>query len=236
MTVNNILIETRNLSKVYEGGNVHALKGVSFTVRAGEFVAIIGPSGSGKSTLLNLLGALDRPTAGEAIFGGESLSKIRDLDRFRAQTVGFVFQLHNLLPTLTALENVEASMREGKLRGNARRVRAKELLEAVGLAGRINFLPTKLSGGERQRVAIARALANDPMVVLADEPTGNLDTQATVEVMELLKKINREYGTTFIVVTHNPGVARMGGRIIAIIDGRIVRDETMTEAWREDLR
>jgi ABC-type lipoprotein export system ATPase subunit len=235
MNENNFLVEARDLSKVYESGNVQALKGVSFGVRAGEFVSVIGPSGSGKSTLLNLLGALDRPTSGEVLFGGELLSHIRDLDRFRAQTVGFIFQLHNLLPSLTALENVEVFMQGGRLRGSARRVRAMELLTAVGLAARMKFLPTKLSGGERQRVAIARALANEPMVVLADEPTGNLDTQATGEVMALLKNLNRERGTTFVVVTHNPAVARMGERTIAILDGRIVRDEPVAEAWREDL-
>ena len=163
-----IVVETRDLTRVYgDGGQVRALDGVSFTVRAGEFVAIVGPSGSGKSTLLNLLGALDRPTLGEVIINGKPLSRIRNLDRLRSRAIGFVFQMHNLIPTLTAAENVEVPLHETMWNPLARRHRAAELLEVVGLSPRRNYLPGQMSGGERQRVAIARALANRPALVLA---------------------------------------------------------------------
>ena len=187
-----IVVETRNLTKIYgDGDSVRALDGVSLVIHAGEFVAVMGPSGSGKSTLLNLLGALDRPTSGLCRVAGQDLGKVRDLDNFRSKTVGFVFQLHNLIPTLTSIENVEIPMQEDKMSDAARRARAEELLALVGRGDRMHFLPGQLSGGQRQRVAIARALANHPAIILADEPTGNLDSKSTDEIMDLLRKLNR---------------------------------------------
>jgi ABC-type lipoprotein export system ATPase subunit len=231
------VVETKDLTKIYgDGGAVRALDGVSLTIRAGEFVAVMGPSGSGKSTLLNLLGALDRPTGGLCRVAGQDLAQVRDLDRFRSRTVGFVFQLHNLIPTLTAVENVEIPLYEVSMRGDARQQRAAHLLALVGLAPRLHFLPNQMSGGERQRVAIARALANSPSLVLADEPTGNLDSKSTDEIMDLLRQLNRDQGTTFIVVTHNPAVARAADRIVTLRDGRILRDERMDNVYLADLK
>lgn len=231
-----IVVETRDLTRVYgDGGQVRALDGVSFKVRAGEFVAIVGPSGSGKSTLLNLLGALDRPTSGDVIINGKSLSRIRNLDRLRSRAIGFVFQMHNLIPTLTAAENVEVPLHETMWNPLARRHRAAELLEVVGLSRRRNYLPGQMSGGERQRVAIARALANRPALVLADEPTGNLDTQNTADIMRLLQEINVGQGATIIAVTHNHEVASATGRIITLRDGRIQSDVAVTSAFDRDL-
>jgi putative ABC transport system ATP-binding protein len=232
-----LVVETKDLTKVYgDGDGVRALDGVSLIIHAGEFVAVMGPSGSGKSTLLNLLGALDRPTGGLCRVAGQDLGKVRDLDGFRSKTVGFVFQLHNLIPTLTSLENVEIPMQEDKQSDDARRSRAKELLALVGLGDRLHFLPGQLSGGQRQRVAIARALANHPTIILADEPTGNLDSKSTDEIMDLLRELNREHGTTFIVVTHNPAVARSADRIVTVRDGKIRRDEKIGNVYLEDLR
>lgn len=231
-----IVIETRSLTRVYgDGGQVRALDGVNFSVRAGEFVAIVGPSGSGKSTLLNLLGALDRPTSGEVIINGQALSKVRNLDRLRSHAVGFVFQMHNLIPTLTAAENVEVPLQETMWNPLTRRRRAAELLNVVGLTSRRNYLPGQMSGGERQRVAIARALANRPALVLADEPTGNLDTQNTADIMRLLQEINTRQGATIIAVTHNHEVASATGRIITLRDGRIQSDVAVTSAFDRDL-
>ncbi len=230
------VVETRDLVRVYgDGAAVRALDGVSLAVRAGEFLAIVGPSGSGKSTLLNLIGALDRPTSGEVIVDGTPLSRVRDLDRFRSRTIGFVFQTHNLIPTLSAIENVEVPMYEtGAARGE-RRARAMELLTLVGLGARLGFLPNQLSGGERQRVAIARALANRPAIVLADEPTGNLDSKTTSEIMALLSDLNANHGTTLIVVTHNHEVARATRRVVTLRDGRIQRDIALKSAFDSDL-
>ncbi len=230
------VVETHDLTKTYDNGAVCALDRVNLTICAGEFVAIMGPSGSGKSTLLNLLGALDRPSGGVCRVAGKELAKIRDLDGFRSKTVGFIFQLHNLIPTLTALENVEIPLQEERMTEGARRARAKHLLEIVNLADRMNFMPGQLSGGQRQRVAIARALANNPAIVLADEPTGNLDSKSTDEIMDLLRALNRDNGTTFIVVTHNPTVARSADRIVTLRDGRILRDERIENVYLEDLR
>lgn len=230
------LVETRDLTKVYgDGAQVRALDGVNFVVRRGEFVAIVGPSGSGKSTLLNLIGALDRPTKGDIIIEGKSLSRVRDLDRFRSRTVGFVFQTHNLIPTLTARENVEVPLFESSLSEGKRKARAEELLRLVGLGERMHFLPNQLSGGERQRVAIARALANHPAIVLADEPTGNLDSKNTAEIMSLLSELNRTQDTTLIVVTHNHEVARATRRIVTLRDGKIQRDIGIKSAYDSDL-
>jgi len=232
-----IVVETKELTKIYgDGVGVRALDGVSLVIHAGEFVAVMGPSGSGKSTLLNLLGALDRPTSGVCMVAGQDLAKVKDLDRFRSKTVGFVFQLHNLIPTLTALENVEIPLQEESMGDAARRARAEELLALVGLGDRLHFVPGQLSGGQRQRVAIARALANHPAIILADEPTGNLDSKSTDEIMDLLRKLNREQGTTFVVVTHNPTVARAADRIVTVRDGRVRRDEKIGSVYMQDLR
>jgi len=231
-----IIVETRDLTKVYgDGAEVRALDGVSLRIARGEFVSVMGPSGSGKSTLLNMIGALDRPTSGAVLANGQDIAEVRDLDTFRARTVGFIFQLHNLIPTLTARENVEVPMRGQPIGARARHGRAKKLLELVGLAERMNHLPNQLSGGERQRVAIARSLANEPALVLADEPTGDLDSQSGAEVIALMHQLNHELGTTFIVVTHDPAVARQTGRILIMRDGRIVHEHTVGTPFEEDL-
>lgn len=225
-----IVVATHNLVKTYgQQHQVNALAGVNLTVYAGEMIAIVGPSGSGKSTLLNMLGALDTPTAGELLINGTPLASVRDLDHFRSQMIGFIFQTHNLIPTLTARENVEVPMYEGQLHGAERRARACELLGMVGLSKRIDFMPNQLSGGERQRVAIARALANHPALVLADEPTGNLDTKNTSDIMDLLVELNHSQGVTEIIVTHNPDVAARTRRIIIFRDGAIQEDRPVPE-------
>lgn len=239
MREGSIVAEIRDLTKIYgDGAEVRALDNVNLIVRAGEFIAVVGPSGSGKSTLLNLIGALDRPTSGEVIINGTSLAEVRDLDGFRSRTVGFVFQMHNLIPTLTARENIEVPMYETVGSAARRRGRATELLSLVGLSDRLDALPNQMSGGERQRVAIARALANQPAIVLADEPTGNLDSKTTDEILALLSELNRA-GTTIIVVTHNPQVSRAARRVVALRDGRIQSDvslERALEAYLMDLR
>jgi ABC-type lipoprotein export system ATPase subunit len=231
-----IIVETRDLVKIYgDGAQVRALDGVNMHVERGEFISVMGPSGSGKSTLLNMLGALDRPTSGQVLIGGEDLTKVRDLDTFRARTVGFIFQLHNLIPTLTALENVEVPMMGQSIGRGKRKRRAEELLELVGLAHRMGHLPNQLSGGQRQRVAIARSLANEPKLVLADEPTGDLDTHSGEEVIALMHDLNRELGTTFIAVTHDPSVARKTDRILVMRDGNIVHEHKVGTPFEEDL-
>jgi ABC-type lipoprotein export system ATPase subunit len=230
------MIETRELTRVYgDGEEIRALDGVNLKVARGELVTVMGPSGSGKSTLLNVIGALDLPTSGEVYVSGQDVTKIRDKDRFRAKTVGFMFQLHNLLPTLNARENVEVPMM-GYINPRARRKRSEELLELVGLADRMKHLPSQLSGGQRQRVAVARSLANNPPLVLADEPTGSLDTSAGQELMGLLKELNRSQGTTFLVVTHDPSVARQTWRVVVMADGKIVREDCIGSPIEEDLK
>jgi len=234
---NATIVETRELTKVYgDGAEVRALDGVNLRITQGEFVSVMGPSGSGKSTLLHLIGALDRPSSGQVIVAGQDLAKVKNLDRFRSQTVGFVFQLHNLIPTLTALENVEIPLYEQRISAGKRRERARELLELVGLGDRLRHLPSTLSGGERQRVAIARSLANEPELVLADEPTGDLDSQSGAEVIGLMHQLNRELGTTVIVVTHDPAVARQTERIVVLDSGRIVREDIVGDPYSEDLK
>lgn len=231
------IIETRNLVKIYGNGNeVRALDRVNMQVARGEFVAVMGPSGSGKSTLLNMLGALDRPTEGQVLLDGQSLSKIKDLDRFRARTVGFVFQLHNLIPTLNALENVQVPMMGQVSNARNRRARAQDLLALVGLDDRMHHLPSQLSGGQRQRVAVARSLANEPALVLADEPTGNLDSHSGAEVIALMRRLNRELDTTFIVVTHDSAVARQTQRVLVMQDGQIAREHRVGSPYEEDLK
>jgi ABC-type lipoprotein export system ATPase subunit len=232
----NSFIETRNLTKVYgDGEQVHALDGVDLAIRQGEMAAVMGPSGSGKSTLLNMLGGLDRPSSGQVLIDGQNLATVPSLDAFRARTVGFVFQLHNLLPTLSALENVEVPMRGQPVGRRERRERARELLALVGLPDRMDHLPSQLSGGQRQKVAIARALANRPRLILADEPTGNLDTQSGAEIMALLRQLNQELGTTVIVVTHDSAVAHHTGRILVMRDGRIVHEHAVGTDFEQDL-
>ena len=224
----NWLLEARDVWKDYPDGNVHAVRHVSLGIRAGEFVAIMGPSGSGKSTLLNLLGALDRPTGGEIYFQGAPLSRRRDLDRFRARQIGFVFQSFFLLPTLTARENVQVPMFEGPpLAPRERAAKADRLLELVGMMHRANHRPAKLSVGERQRVALARALANDPVLLLADEPTGNLDSQNAADVLDLLTALQRDRQVTMVIVTHSPEVAERADRLVRFRDGRIVEDRRL---------
>lgn len=230
------IVEAINLTRTYgDGETIYALNDVNFRLAHGELVAVMGPSGSGKSTLLNVIGALDRPSSGKVLVDGQDVSKIRNKDRFRAKTVGFMFQLHNLLPTLTARENIEVPMM-GYLGRRVRRKRAGELLELVGLADRMNHLPNQLSGGERQRVAVARALANNPPLVLADEPTGSLDTVSGQELLKLLRDINQSQGTTFLVVTHDPAVARQTRRVLVMADGKIIREDVIGSPLEEDLK
>jgi putative ABC transport system ATP-binding protein len=222
------LYELHDVRRTYAGGSteVRALDGVELTIHAGELVAVEGPSGSGKSTLLQLLGALDAPTSGSLSFDGRELGELRqrELTQLRSRELGFVFQAFNLVPTLTARENVETAMVPLKKDRRARRDHAIELLERVGLADRADHLPSRLSGGEQQRVAIARALANQPRVILADEPTGNLDSATTEEVVSTLRSLRDDQGVTVVVVTHAEEVASRTDRRIKLRDGRIISD------------
>jgi putative ABC transport system ATP-binding protein len=218
------LLRAERLTRSYDDGDVVALDDVSFEITDGQYVAIMGPSGSGKSTLLNLLGALDRPSRGEIFFQGQPLSTFHNLDAFRAKKIGFVFQSFYLLPTLTALENVQIPMFETDRVAKQRVERARQLLDEVGLAHRANHLPQKLSVGERQRVAIARALANEPALLLADEPTGNLDSRSGAAVLDLFDELHRQRGMTLIVITHGQDVAERAERVMWIRDGRILQD------------
>jgi putative ABC transport system ATP-binding protein len=223
------IVETFDLVKIYRMGltEVRALQGVDLVVEQGEFLSVMGRSGSGKTTLLNLLGCLDRPTQGKVFINGVEVTALprRKLPRIRQQMVGFVFQQFNLLPSLTALENVTLPLhysRVGRVEG---RRRAMELLEQVGLGDRTGHRPAELSGGELQRVAVARSLINRPAIVLADEPTGELDTHTAAEIMDLLRDLNQAQGQTFIIVTHDPGVAAKTDRTIYLSDGMILREE-----------
>ena len=197
---------------------------MDFQIGDGEFVAIVGPSGSGKTTLLQMLGALDRPSAGTLSYRGESLPDLTDDAAYRAREIGFIFQAFHLLPTFTAIENVMMPMFENDLSGSARTARARELLKAIGLEQRVDHFPSKLSGGERQRVAIARSLANSPSVLLADEPTGNLDSKNAVLILDLLTDLHRQRQMTLILITHDMTVARRASRAIQMKDGRIIFD------------
>lgn len=216
------LLRAEGVSRLYADGNVAALQKVTLEIPRGRYLAIMGPSGSGKSTLLNLLGALDRPSAGEIFFQEQPLSQMRDLDRFRARQVGFVFQSFLLLPTLTALENVQIPMFEAGLAPRERAKKAAALLESVGMTHRARHLPNKMSVGERQRVAIARALANDPPLLLADEPTGNLDSQSGAAVLDLFDRLHRDRGLTLVVITHSDDVAARAEQVVYLRDGQIV--------------
>ena len=228
-----VLLRADRLHKQYPDGKVRALNGVSVEVRTGEYVAITGPSGCGKSTLLNLLGALDRADAGEIYFRGQALSTLRDLDRFRAREIGFVFQSFYLLPTLTARENVQVPMFGGPLRARDRVKKADELLELVGMAKRAGHRSSQLSVGERQRVALARAMANDPPLLLADEPTGNLDSDNAANVLDLLTAMQRDRGLAMVMVTHSPEVAERADRIIRMKDGRVIGDTAREREFTE---
>ncbi len=227
------VIEIDDITKVYHMGTVevHALRGVSMRIAPGEMLAIMGPSGSGKSTLMNILGCLDQPTSGTYLLDGEDVSTLDDdaLAFIRNQKVGFVFQNFNLLPRTSALENVELPLIYAGLPPKERHRRAKAMLEAVGLGQRLDHLPNELSGGQQQRVAIARALVNEPSIILADEPTGNLDSRSGQEVMGILQRLNRERGITVILVTHDPRIAGYADRILHIFDGLIERDEAVTD-------
>ncbi|MGA3332770.1 MAG: ABC transporter ATP-binding protein [Terracidiphilus sp.] len=215
------LLEARGLVKSYDDGRIAALRGVDVRIDAGEYVAISGPSGSGKSTLLHMLGGLDLPTRGEVLFRGSPLGSAVDLDTYRSRQVGFIFQAFYLLPTLCAAENVQVAMLAINGRANHRAERAAALLEEMGLKDRMRHYPNELSAGERQRVAIARALANDPAILLADEPTGNLDTANTAHIMEILRGIREQRGMTLVIVTHENEIASSAPRHIRIRDGRI---------------
>lgn len=215
------VFEGADIVKEFDGGNVRALRGVSFGILPGEFVAITGPSGCGKTTLLQELGALDRPTSGRLFYNGKSIPDLSDPARYRAREIGFIFQAFYLLPTFTALENVQIPMFEGDLSALQRKDRAASLLTSVGMGHRLNHLPGKLSGGERQRVAIARSLANEPPALLADEPTGNLDSENARLILDLLRELHQEKKMTLVMVTHDLGIARIAGRTIHMKDGRI---------------
>jgi putative ABC transport system ATP-binding protein len=223
------ILVAKDVNKTYRMGKVlvPALRGVSLEVAEGEFVAIFGPSGSGKSTLLHILGGLDRPDKGEVFIDGINLSALSDneLADVRLRKIGFVFQFFNLLPRLTALQNVELPLALADLPEEEAVRRAEEMLRLVGLEDRISHRPSELSGGEQQRVAIARALINNPKIVLADEPTGNLDTTTGLEIVRLMQRLNKEKRQTFVVVTHDPGVAEASHRILYLKDGRIQRIE-----------
>jgi putative ABC transport system ATP-binding protein len=225
------VVKLENLEKSYRLGRttVEALRGVSLTLHEGEFMVVMGPSGSGKTTLLNLIGTLDKPTSGRAMIDGEDIAKMNDkqLTRLRRYKIGFVFQFHNLIPVLTALENVQLPLLTAGLGHKMSEVRANELLGRVGLRDRTDHLPDELSGGEQQRVAIARALANHPRIILADEPTGDLDTKTGSEVVQIMYAMAKEERTAVVVVTHDPIIAERADRLLEMRDGRIV--ETMHE-------
>ena len=220
-----LIYEAIGLKKQFDNGKVVALRGLDLEIRQGEFVAIVGQSGCGKSTLLQMLGSLDKPSEGTLNYRGRSIPAMPDPAAYRAHEIGFVFQAFHLLPTFTVLENVQIPMFEGKLSRSQRKVRAVELLESVGLGHRFNHFPSELSGGERQRVAIARGLANQPSVVLADEPTGNLDSESALQIIELLLELHRKLGVTLVLVTHDVSVAGRASRTIRMKDGRVISDQ-----------
>src|SRR5207253_73246 len=226
------MMSVQNLTKTYQMGDVevHALNGVSFEIGKGEFVAVMGPSGSGKSTLMNLLGCLDTPTSGTYTLDGEQVSELDDVElaAARARKLGFIFQQYNLLPRQTALRNVELPLIYRGIPGNERHRRASAALDIVGMKERTHHRPNELSGGQQQRVAIARALSGSPSVILADEPTGALDTKTSVEIMNILQRLNHEQGLTVVLVTHEADVAAYAARVLTMRDGEVVGDQKQT--------
>ena len=232
-----VALELRDVSKIYKLGTVQvkALDNVNLQIQTRDFVAILGPSGSGKSTLLNLLGALDRPTKGSILLEGTNLARMSDgqLSKIRRYKIGFIFQSFNLIPTLSAVENVMVPLTPVAGDGGRLRKKAEQLLETVGLAKRMHHRPTELSGGEQQRVAIARSLIGNPVIILADEPTGNVDSKTGEEIMELMTSLNREHGQTFIVVSHDPRIKNVAARVVYLRDGQIV--DTL-ESLQDDIR
>jgi putative ABC transport system ATP-binding protein len=228
------IIEVINLKKDFQVGEmtVRALKGITLSIREGEFVSIMGASGSGKSTMLNILGCLDKPTSGDYILDGVSVADLgrNQLAELRNDKLGFVFQSYNLLSRTSALENVELPLYyNNRIKAGERRERAKAALEAVGLSNRMHHMPNQLSGGQQQRVAIARSLVNDPVVILADEATGNLDTRTSYEIMELFQRLNSDYGKTIVFVTHEADIARLTSRSLIFRDGNVVKEQEMRE-------
>ena len=223
-------IRMGDLTKVYEVGEteIRALNGVDLTIKKGQFISIMGPSGSGKSTLLNIIGCIDTPTSGSLRIMGREVSRLKDKDltSIRLSTIGFIFQQFYLIPTLNALENVELPMKEAKIPPAERHKKATSLLEMVGLTDRIRHLPNQLSGGEQQRVAIARALANEPDILLADEPTGEVDSTTSNHILGILEELNRDRGLTMVVVSHDPNIANRAPRRLDMLDGKIVSDRT----------
>ena len=215
-------VEIKDLYKSYEEGKIKALNGINLTIADGEFVSIIGPSGSGKSTLLNMLGALDIPDSGSISVAGHDLRSSKKLNEFRGEKIGFIFQLHNLIPNISVRENVEIPMYTQKLSSGEMKNKALKLLDDVGLKDKADILPNKLSGGERQRVAIARALANEPSIILADEPTGSLDSKTSSKILKLLIDLHEDKNVTLIIVTHDMDVAKLADRVIEVLDGEIV--------------
>ena len=220
-----LIYEAIGLKKQFDNGKEIALRGLDLEIRQGEFVAIVGQSGCGKSTLLQMLGSLDKPSEGTLNYRGNSIPDMADVSAYRSHEIGFVFQAFHLLPTFTVVENVQIPMFEGGLSRSQRKARAVELLESVGLGHRLNHFPSELSGGERQRVAIARGLANKPSVVLADEPTGNLDSESAVQIIDLLLDLHRKLGVTLVLVTHDLSVAERATRTIRMKDGRVISDQ-----------
>lgn len=218
---NENIVEINNLKKSFDHGKITALNGVNLEIKKGEFVSIIGPSGSGKSTLLNMIGALDKADEGRVNVAGYDLTKNKDLSKFRSKEIGFIFQLHNLIPNLLVVENVEIPMFERSMSGKDMRKKSLKLLEYMHLSDKIKRKPTELSGGERQRVAIARALANDPSIILADEPTGSLDSKNGQMILQRLKDLHEKENVTLILVTHDLDVASMAQRTIKVLDGKV---------------
>ena len=232
------MVEARDLEKTYAAGGttVHALRGVDLRIPRGEMVAVMGPSGCGKTTLLNCLSGLDEFDSGEVLVGGESISGMSDRrrTRFRAERMGFVFQTYNLIPVLSAVENVELPLLVAGVRSKEARGRALSVLRAVGLADQVNKRPNEMSGGQQQRVTVARSLVNEPAIVWADEPTGALDSETSVEIMDLLVYLNQEKGQTFVLVTHDISVARRARRLVRMRDGKIESDEPDVKEERDD--
>ena len=229
-----VIVEARNVDKRYDTGTVrvHALRGVSVAIRRGEMVAIMGPSGSGKTTLLNCLSGLDAIDGGEVLIDGVALSAMSDAQRtdYRARRMGFVFQFYNLMPVLTAVENVELPLLFARVEAKEARRRAHAALELVGVGARADHLPEELSGGQRQRVTIARALVNEPAIVWADEPTGDLDSENAQEIVALMRRLNRDRGLTFLIVTHDIDVGRATDRIVRMVDGEVIAPERLEDS------